>query len=106
MIETTQKLRLADAQIEGLKRAKQHAEITERYFIKFCRIINVNVFLKTSKTDFSYFLSNFLNLLLSLIYPALLKSTAGHRPFVAVATRLYSAPPAFISESILFRPPI
>lgn len=30
MIETTQKLRLSDAQIEGLKRNKQHAEITER----------------------------------------------------------------------------
>ncbi|KAJ8955933.1 hypothetical protein NQ314_006782 [Rhamnusium bicolor] len=29
-IETTQKLRIADIQIENLKRSKQHASITER----------------------------------------------------------------------------
>jgi len=30
MIETSEQLRIADLQIEGLKRNKQHAEITER----------------------------------------------------------------------------
>lgn len=30
MIETSQKLRIADIQIENLKKSKQHSEITER----------------------------------------------------------------------------
>lgn len=30
MIDTSQKLHLADVQIESLKRSRQHAEITER----------------------------------------------------------------------------
>lgn len=43
MLETTQKLKIADAQIDGLKRNIQHAQLTDKeiavshlYFCYFC----------------------------------------------------------------------